>query len=117
MTPKQRLVRLSQIRHMEGLTFRLVHYEAPSAEWDHDHCSACWATLAEFDGPEIEHEGYYANVPVTEWIDPPTPPVHDGVNRGIFVREPSSGGFARHWVCSRCFNEFREELGFKIEAP
>jgi len=118
MTAEQkRQGRLSRLRHMEGSTFRLARYEAPSDEWDHDHCSACWAKFAEFDGPEIEHEGYCTNVPVSEWVDPPSPPIHDGVNRGIFVRQPSSGGFAQNWVCGRCFEDFREELGFKIEAP
>jgi len=100
---------------MEGLAFRLLHYQAPTAEWDHDHCFGCNAKFAEFDDPEIEHEGYCVSLPVSESADPP--PIHDGTNRGIFVKQPSSGGFALHWVCSRCFEDFREELGFKIEAP
>jgi hypothetical protein len=34
----------------------------------------------------------------------------------LYVKQPNSGGFAQHWVCSRCFEAFREELGFKIAA-
>src|SRR4051812_9045773 len=89
MTPERRRHRLSQLRHMEGSTFRLVRYKAPSLEWDHDHCSACWAKFAEYDDPDIEHEGYCTSVPVSESPDPPS--IRDGTNRGVFVREPSSG--------------------------
>jgi len=32
-------------------------YRAPSKEWDHDHCAACWAKFAEFEGLEILHAG------------------------------------------------------------
>ena len=57
MTPEQRKWRLFYLKHLEGLAFRLLHYQAPTAEWDHDHCFGCNAKFAEFDDPEIEHEG------------------------------------------------------------
>jgi len=33
-------------------------YTRWSESWDHDHYAACWATFAEFDGPDIQHEGF-----------------------------------------------------------
>ena len=44
--------------YLRGVTFVRKHYKAPSSKWDHDHCVACWAKFGEFDGPEIQHEGY-----------------------------------------------------------
>jgi len=58
-------------------------YRAPSKEWDHDHCAACWAKFADFDGPGILHEGY-ATIAESKW------------------------GADYHWVCPQCFNDLHE---------
>jgi hypothetical protein len=50
--------RLDNVSGMEGVRFRRKHYTRWSETWDHDHCVACWAKFAEFDGPDILHEGY-----------------------------------------------------------
>ena len=71
MSPEKpkRDYRLLQLKHMEGCTFRLLRYKAPSAEWDHDHCQACWAKFAEYDHSNIQHEGYCISVPVLDSPD------------------------------------------------
>jgi hypothetical protein len=32
---------------MHGAELRFREYEAPSDDWDHEHCSLCWAKFAE----------------------------------------------------------------------
>jgi hypothetical protein len=116
MTPEKpkRDYKLLQLKHMEGCTFRLLRYKAPSAEWNHDHCQACWAKFAEYDDSNIQHEGYCTSVPV---LDSPDSEFIAGVKKSgkVFIKEPSPGGFALHWVCRKCFEEYRDVLGFKIE--
>jgi hypothetical protein len=52
--------RLKMLEHLRASTF--ADYTAPSPEWDHDHCAGCWATFAQFDGPEILHRGHFTTV-------------------------------------------------------
>jgi hypothetical protein len=40
------------------MRLQLRRYIRWSETWDHDHCVACWAKFAEFDGPDIQREGY-----------------------------------------------------------
>lgn len=42
---------------------------AKNPQWDHDHCSFCWATFMEGDDPEVLHEGY-ATMDDYYWICP-----------------------------------------------
>ena|SRR5215468_7130266 len=49
--------RLDFAKHLEGVTLRYQKYKRWSASWDHDHCAACWATFAEFDG-DNENDSY-----------------------------------------------------------
>ena len=62
--------RYDNIEYLQGATFRLAKYKAPSADWDHDHCSGCWAKFADFDGTDILHEGYFAACPDKETSEP-----------------------------------------------
>jgi len=72
--------RIDECKFLKGVALRRKKYSAPSKEWDHDHCAACWARFAEFDGPEILHEGYATTV-------------------------ESKWGADYHWVCPTCFTE------------
>ena len=44
-----------------------MRWELQKPDWDHDHCAFCWTKFAEFDGPEILHEGY-ATEDRHEWV-------------------------------------------------
>jgi hypothetical protein len=85
--------RLDFAQHLQGVTLRYQKYQRWSASWDHDHCAACWVTLAEFDGKDVQREGYatcedYAH----------------GARRG-----------ARYdWVCRDCFEDLKEFTGWKL---
>ena len=50
--------RIDKGEFLKGATLQRRRWKAPSAEWDHDHCACCWAKFAEFDAPDIQHEGY-----------------------------------------------------------
>jgi hypothetical protein len=50
--PKQ--WRIENACHLKGVR----RYARWSETWNHDHREGCWAKFAEFDGPNIQHEGY-----------------------------------------------------------
>jgi hypothetical protein len=84
--------RADNAEHLRGVKFRKRQWIQPSACWDHDHCSGCWAKFAAFEGADILHEGY------TTCSD------YDG-----------GGGY--FWVCPECFSELQAELGwFDVSA-
>jgi hypothetical protein len=107
--------RLNQLKPLEGLSFRLQRYQAPTDEWDHDHCCGCWAKFAGFDGEGILHEGFMTSMPSDD--GPPDPDfIDDCKAKGMTcIREPIISGFALRWVCCGCFEEFREVLGFRLQ--
>ena len=57
--------------------------------WDHDHCEACSAKFAQFEGPQIEHEGY------TTCSD-----------------YKHGAGYA--WVCKVCFEDLKDEMHWTL---
>jgi hypothetical protein len=83
--PKQ--WRIDNANHLKGVGLELRQYTRWSESWDHDHCSACWAKFAEFDGPEIQHEGYA-------------------------TRDGYKFGAGYEWVCRECFNDLKDDLGW-----
>ena len=62
----------------------------------------------------ILHEGYFTTIPVQ---DSPVPEfVAEDKKKGLICRkEPTPGGVASRWVCPECFEEFRDELGFRMK--
>ncbi len=79
--------RVDNVKHLRGLALRRQRYTRRSESWDHDHCAACWAKFAEFDGPGILHEGYATG-------------------------EDYKHGAGYEWVCPNCFSELSEEMGW-----
>ena len=79
--------RIDNCKDIYGERLRRKKYKAPRKDWDHDHCTACWAKFADFEGPEILREGY-ATIAESKW------------------------GADYHWVCPRCFNDLRELMGW-----
>jgi hypothetical protein len=80
--------RIAAAGRLRGLTLHFRLYTRWSEEWDHDHCAACAAKFAEFDEPDILHEGY------TTGPDYPK-------------------GEEYEWVCPACFKELAEALDWK----
>ena len=79
--------RIQNCKMLRGVKLQRKRYRTPSQNWNHDHCAACWATFAEFDGPEIQHEGYA-------------------------TCEDYKLGAEYDWVCVRCFSELKDEMGW-----
>lgn len=94
MTKDWRLQHLETQPYLRGVSFVRKPYQAYRPGWEHDHCVACWTTLAEpgVEGSEIVHEGY--------------------ATTADFVR-----GADYDWVCVPCFKEFREVMAWRDATP
>jgi hypothetical protein len=90
MTKDWRLQHLETQPFLRGVAFARKPYRNPSPSWDHDHCVACWARLAEPDlkGPDIIHGGF--------------------ATTKDFVR-----GENYEWVCAACFELFRNAMEWR----
>jgi hypothetical protein len=82
-----------QSRYLQGVQVRFKRYQKPRPEWDHDHCSFCWAKFMETDDPNAKpdclHEGY-ATVARGQWKDD------------------------YHWICATCFDDFQMQFEWKV---
>ena len=49
-----------QEKYLQDATLKHRRYRRPlnNPDWDHDHCSFCWAKFMVEDYPEVLHEGY-----------------------------------------------------------
>ncbi len=81
--------RIDNARHLRGVRLQFRRYTRWSESWDHDHCAACGAKFAEFNGPDILHEGYAT--------------CDDYKHRACY-----------DWVCPTCFNDLREQMGWTV---
>jgi hypothetical protein len=88
-TPDQKQWRKENAQLLRGARLQFRRYARPSETWDHDHCAACWAKFAEFDEPDVQHEGYTTC---------------DDYKRGT--------GYDRVWV--DCFNDLKDDLGWTL---
>jgi hypothetical protein len=48
----------NQEKYLKGATLVWHVYQAPRPDWDHDHCSFCWAKFMEQPLPETLQVGY-----------------------------------------------------------
>ena len=81
--------RLANARHLRAARLQFRRYTRWSETWDHDHCSACWAKFAEFDGPDIQREGYAT---------------------------ADRRGTGYEWICRECFEDLKDDLGLTLES-
>jgi hypothetical protein len=81
--------RMSLASDLRDVAFIKKRYRQYSPDWDHDHCAACWTKFAEWDGPDILHEGYATTAEYERGED------YD-------------------WVCPICFDELRDEMGWRL---
>ena len=80
--------RLENAAFLKGATLVRRRWQAPRQDWDHDHCVACWAKLAEFGGPGVHREGYATTADHTR-------------------------GEGYYWICPQCFLDLQEELQWR----
>ncbi len=79
--------RTENAKHLRGLTLHRRRWTKPRDDWDHDHCVGCQAKFAEFDGPEIQHEGFTTGADYKK-------------------------GAGYEWVCRQCFADLQSEMGW-----
>jgi hypothetical protein len=84
-----RLEHLELQPHLRDLSFRKKPYREYRPGWDHDHCVACGAKLAEFESP-------------TEVI----------LHEGFATTEDMPRGADYYWACSECFQLFKAEMNW-----
>jgi hypothetical protein len=79
--------RVENAQHLKRLPLRRQAYKKWTDRWDHEHCAGCMAEFAESDRPDIQRAGYATTADY----------VH---------------GAQYEWVCIRCFNDLKLELGW-----
>lgn len=80
--------RLANASFLKGASFRQKQYYQWSPEWDHDHCKGCWAVFSIGGHKESLDKGF------------------------AIAGETSSHGADYYWICSDCFNDLKESLGW-----
>ncbi len=80
---------LEQIAFLRGQKLVRMKYRRYSEAWDHDHCCACNVKFSELETPDYQHEGYTTG--------PEYPK-----------------GREYEWVCVRCFNELKDDMGWTV---
>jgi hypothetical protein len=105
--------RYDRLKWLQGCSFRLLTYHAPSEEWDHDHCAGCWAKFADLEGPDILHEGFVYAKP--HEVRPTPEFIEECIKEGMHcIQMPAVQGEDLHWVCPECFAEFQGVLDLKV---
>ena len=75
----------------EGRKFVFMQYWRWSETWDHDHCCFCAATfMLDSSDPEVLTEGY--------------------------AEIETSGRVGYYWVCSICFDDFKDRFAWFVES-
>jgi hypothetical protein len=102
-----------------GFVFRWQRYKQLSPQWDHDHFRCCWARFAE--RPEEWQDSVYTESWVTLW------PVGDTAEKEAeavsafqasgktLVPSPKLNRHQLDWLCPKCFEATREQLGLVID--
>lgn len=71
------------------------------------------AKFAEYEVPDVQHEGYVVALPAAEGPEPEF--IMKRIAEGKLVKQPTKGGVAMHWVCTKCFEEFKDVMGWHIK--
>ena len=116
-TVQERLTK--RLRHYRGFVFRWQTYKALSPSWNHDHCGGCSTRFAERPeewNDEVHNEGWVTLWPVTSTVKEEAEVVAKWRAAGqVLVPSPKRGGFQLDWLCPKCFEACRQELGFVVD--
>lgn len=86
-TSPEKQWRIDNVSHLKRLRLQFRRCTRWSESWDHDHGAACWAKFAEFDGPNIQHEGY-----------------------ATCDDYPRDACYQR--ICQACFDDLKDDMGW-----
>jgi hypothetical protein len=107
----------NSLRHYRGFVFRWQRYKARSPDWSHDHCDGCSARFAERPDQwagAVYTEGWVTLWPVTRHGEEELVAKWRAAGQ-VLVPSPKVGGFQLNWLCPKCFEACRQELGFVID--
>jgi hypothetical protein len=85
-----------------GTRFAWKSYQAPRADWDHDHCSMCQ------DKFMVPADSNAAESVSTQ---------RDVLTAGYATTASFARGEGYEWVCATCYEDFAEEFRWESEAP
>ena len=90
----------NQERYLAGVSLVRKPYRAKSEQWEHEHCSFCWA----------------------KFMDPTFSPEHESLMRedsdilseGYTTTADHPDGEDYWWICEPCFLDFRERFDWQV---
>lgn len=82
-----------QERYLQGVSLRFKRYVTLDENWDHDHCSFCWAKFMDEQN---------VNAP------------SDSLHEGYATLASEKRGEDYYWICETCFNDFKEQFHWKL---
>lgn len=87
-----------QERYLQGATLHWAAWHRPASNpnWDHDHCSFCWARFIEAGDPNL---------------------AADDLTEGYTTTADHEHGDGYHWVCQPCFRDFVERFQWRVVEP
>jgi hypothetical protein len=115
-TDEKREHLIERLNQYRGFVFRWQAYAQRSPDWDHDHCSGCWARFAE--RPDEWTDTVHTEGWVTLWPTRGSPESEEELVakfRSVgqrLVPSPKLHGFQLDWICPNCFEIGRSELAF-----
>src|SRR4051812_45608855 len=92
--------RRRQEEYLRGATLTLRRYQALSAGWEHEHCEFCWAKFLDASYSPEHADALTA--------DPSL--LSEGYTEAPGGKPPAG----EHWICRRCFEDFRDEFGWTV---
>ena len=79
----------NQMGYLRDAVLVWKEYTAPGETWEHDHCEFCWTKFME-KGP-LDNEAQ--------------------IERAGYTTEDE-----RHWICRRCFDDFRAMFQWTVRS-
>jgi hypothetical protein len=105
--------RRDNLEFIRGHRFKWTTYAPPSPHWDHDHCTGCQnvVTFTTSGAPDTLDAGYMT---LREYRGEFKEETFDEERKLKIVWQPHVDGYLHEWVCPECFEEFKDELDFKL---
>jgi hypothetical protein len=94
--------RAGQEAYLLGATLTLRRYQAPSGNWEHEHCAFCWATFLD--------ENYSEASSASLREDPAL------LGEGYTNEHSDRASAGEHWICPACFEDFREDFAWTVTS-
>ena len=102
-----------------GFVFRWQRYRTLASNWNHDHCKGCSARFAERPdewADPVHTAGWATLWPVANTGETEEELVSKWRAAGkTLVPSPKLRGFQLDWLCPKCFETCRQELGFVVD--